>query len=441
MNIKFLSAAIVLCLAAGQAQAYDFYSGGILFNILSNTSTRKTAAVTYATTTPDETGYISTYKGDIVIPAQVSWNMQTFNVTQIGDLAMFDNQAVYTVTLPEGVTSIGRQAFSHCYSMYEITIPSTVTRIADYAFEYCEDLASITLPASLGQLGEGAFQQCYGLTSVEVEEGNPEFKSVGGVLYGGVNAQSGMTLLVYPGSSVESSYEIAEGTKAINTYALSANTTLRNLTLPASLRIIEDFSFSECEALESFEVAEENDTFRASEGVLFTADGKTLFQYPVVRPGLDYEVPEGVERLGEMSFAQVRSLANLTLPASLTVVGPLAFFANQALVSVTSRAIVPPAVETSMILPGVGMFEDVVFYTAPLFVPEESVEAYRNAPGWGQFRTIVPIGTDLSGIDDLSATSDPASFAYDLQGRPAAPATRGLILERRGNKTVKTLRR
>ena len=150
MKIKFLSAAIILCLAAGQAQAYDFMSGGVAYNVLTNTTTRKTAAVTYVTTEADASGYVTTYVGDITIPSQVSdRTFNTYNVTRIDDLAMFNNQSLYKLTLPEGITAIGSQAFSHCYSLYDINIPSTVTRIADYAFEYCEDLTSITLPARL----------------------------------------------------------------------------------------------------------------------------------------------------------------------------------------------------------------------------------------------------------------------------------------------------
>ncbi len=428
-----------MCLAFGQAYAYDFAAGGILYKILSNTNTRKTVAVTYATTTPDASGYITTYKGDVVIPAQASWNMQTFNVTQIGDLAMFNNQSVYSVTLPEGVSAIGNQTFSHCYSMEYIVIPSTLTRIGDYAFEYCEDLTTISLPANLGMIGDGAFQQCYGLQSINVDEENLEFKSVEGVLFSGKSSQSGMTLFVYPGSRPDPTFSVPEGTKAIDPYALSANTTLKNLILPASLKTIGAFAFSECYVLEFFEVKEGNENFSSYYGVLFNADKSTLIQYPCCRPYDTYEVPDGVATLGEMSFSQMRTITDLTLPATLRHIEPMAFFANDGLQTITCKAEVPPTWSTSPIMPSAGLFESAVYQSAILRVPAASVEAYRKASGWSNFRDIVAI--DDAAVSTVEADSTAPVESFDLQGRAADSSARGIIIERRGNTITKTLRR
>lgn len=438
MKIKFLSAAIILCLAASQAQAYDFMSGGVAYKILSNTSTRKTAAVTYVSTDPDESGYVSTYKGNVVIPAQVTdRSFNTFNVTQIGDLAMFNNQSLYTLQLPEGITAIGGQAFSHCYSLYEINIPSTVTRIADYAFEYCEDLTSISLPARLSMFGDGVFQQCYGLQSIEVDPECTDYKSVDGVLYGGVNSPNGMTLVVYPGARPDDEYIMPEGVTSVNTYAFSANTTMRSVTLSKELANIDMLTFLECEAIEDVFVAEGNRHFSSDNGVLYTADGKSLLCYPVMHYGRDYKVAENVTSIGEFAFFGAQILSSLTLPSTLTTIKELAFAYAQGFREVTCKAVVPPTWVTSPLLPDESLFDSSVYATATLYVPDESVEAYSKAPGWKEFANIQPMSSAVHELT-IHDTDAPAEY-FNLQGQRLSNPAKGLILTRRGNKVTKEL--
>ena len=61
------------------------------------------------------------------------------------------------------------------------------------------------------------------------------------------------------------------------------------------------------------------------------------------------------------------------------------------------------------------IFEGVDKSTCVLYVPAGCVEIYRNAPVWGEFKTILPIGTvAINGI----AISDGTPFdVYDIQGR------------------------
>ena len=440
MKSKVLSAAIVLCLAAGQAQAYDFMTGGIAYNILTNTTTRKTAAVTYVTTNPDESGYVSTYKGDVVIPAQVTRGFDTYNVTQVGNVAMFNNQSLYTLRLPEGIVAIGIQAFSHCYSLTSVNIPSTLNRIADYAFEYCEDLTTISLPARLATMGDGVFQQCKGLESIEVDPACAEFKSIDGVLYGGVTSSKGMTLLAYPGSRRDVDYVMPDGVTSIDPYALSVNSRMRSMTLSKDLAELDMFTFSESSALEEVNVAEGNGHFASAEGVLYTADGKRLVYYPLMRYAKEYDVAEGTTTIDGLAFYFAQGVTSLSLPSTLTTIGELAFYYARCFRNITCKAAVPPSWQSSPLVSGAGLFDSVIYSMATLYVPDESVEAYRKADGWKNFANILPLSS--SGIDDVTADPTDASAEYfNLQGqRLNAPAT-GVMLVRRGSKTVKQLTR
>lgn len=438
MKSKVLSAVIALCLAAGQAQAYDFITGGVAYNILPGSATRKTAAVTYVTTSPDASGYVTTYKGDVVIPAQVTRNFDTYNVTQIGDLAMLNNQSLYTLKLPEGIVAFGKQAFSHCYSLTSINIPSTLNRIADYAFEYCEDLKTISLPARLATFGDGVFQQCKGLESIEVDPECAEFKSIDGVLYGGVTSSKGMTLLVYPGSRRDVDYVMPDGVTSIDPYALSVNSKMRSMTLSKDLAELDMFTFSESSALEEVNVAEGNEYFASSEGVLYSADGKRLVYYPLMRYAESYEVAEGVTTIGGLAFFFAQGVSSLALPSTLTSIEELAFYYARCFRDITCKAVVPPSWSSSSWVSGAGLFDSVIYSQATLYVPDESVEAYRKAAGWKNFANILPLSA--SGIEELTADPNDAQAEYfNLQGQRLNTPAPGVMLIRRGSKTFKQI--
>ncbi len=438
MKIKVLSAAIVLCLAASQAQAYDFISGGIAYNVLTNTATRKTAAVTYVDTNPDESGYVTTYKGSVVVPAQVTdRSFNTYNVTQIGNLAMFNNQSLYHLTLPESITAIGSQAFSHCYSLLDVNIPSAVNRIGDFAFEYCEDLKTIKLPARLATMGDGVFQQCFGLESIEVDPACEEFKSIDGVLYGGVKSPNGMTLLAYPGSHPSSEYVMPDGVSTINSYALSANISMRSITLSKDLAAIEMLTFSECEVLEEVKVAEGNTHFSSVDGVLLTADGKRLMVYPLMRYAEEYEVPEGVTTIDAFAFFDVQLISWLKLPSTLTSIGELAFGAACGFRDITCMATVPPKWAISTLIPSANLFDNTIYTQATLYVPDGSVEAYKKADGWKNFAQIVPLSTAVKDLT-VDETEAPAEY-YNLQGQRISRPSSGVVLTRRGSKVTKEI--
>ncbi|WP_335975952.1 leucine-rich repeat domain-containing protein [Gaetbulibacter jejuensis] len=165
--------------------AFDNNNNTLEFNITS-------------TTTVEVKDYISGGT-DVDIPATVSYNSTTYNVTGIGVLA-FQNNTITSVDIPNSVTTIGVGAFSgstlntvsigngvvtvgasafyNC-SITDVTIPASVTSIGNYAFQNnslvnlsignsvatignwaftSNQLASLTIPDSVTSIGEFAFQ-------------------------------------------------------------------------------------------------------------------------------------------------------------------------------------------------------------------------------------------------------------------------------------------
>ena len=121
-----------------------------------------------------------------VIPAQVSHDDVTYNVTEIGENAFY-NCGITSIVIPEGVKRIGENAFGG-NNLTTLTLPSTMEyiganafwnnnllaelklneglmEIAMYAFNGCISLTEVTLPSTL-QVMDFPFIKCYNLTKV-----------------------------------------------------------------------------------------------------------------------------------------------------------------------------------------------------------------------------------------------------------------------------------
>ena len=74
------------------------------------------------------------YRGNIVIPDEVTYMNRTRKVTRIGNYAFYECSGLTSITIPNSVTSIGYDAFYGCSGLTFITIPNSMTRIGNHAF-------------------------------------------------------------------------------------------------------------------------------------------------------------------------------------------------------------------------------------------------------------------------------------------------------------------
>lgn len=113
------------------------------------------------------TGTISGWTGRGAVaafPAQIDG----VPVTRIGDKALFANQDLMVLELPESITAIGQNAFAASV-LVDIALPEGLKAIGQDAF-FGVLLKRLTLPASLTDLGERAFGGAH-LTSLRILEG------------------------------------------------------------------------------------------------------------------------------------------------------------------------------------------------------------------------------------------------------------------------------
>ena len=135
---------LVAFMATMPVLAYDFLVDGIYYTISSSSKVYVTNGS-------------AKYVGDVVIPASVTYNDNTYAVTAIGSQAFDYCSSLTSVTIPSSVTYINSDAFRYCSSLTSITIPNSVTSIGDYAFYSCSSLTSVAIPNSVTSIERYAF--------------------------------------------------------------------------------------------------------------------------------------------------------------------------------------------------------------------------------------------------------------------------------------------
>ena len=254
-------------------------------------------------------------------------------------------------------------------NLTELTIPSTVTyegnvyhvtRIGHHAFDQCRNLTSVDIPNSIKSIGIRAFSWCSALTSI--------------VLKGGL--------------------------ENIESYAFEYCLGLENISLPNSLMTIGQNAFYNTQWYKNHPNGAvyagnvfykykgdipQNTSFVIKEGTV------SISPYAFVKENYheDYSlvsvsIPNSVKVIGEGVFYRCRALTSIVIPDGVTTIETLAFHYCKALNSVTCKAVEPPVLGSSV-------FSVVPLTDATLYVPAESVDAYKNADQWKDFGQILPI--------------------------------------------------
>lgn len=87
-------------------------------------------------------------------------------------------------------------------------------------------------------------------------------------------------------------------------------------------------------------------------------------------------IPDSVTNIGSYAFSYSYSLTSVTIGSGVTSIGNRVFYKNSGLTSVTIEAVTPPAL-------GSGAFDNT--NNCPIYVPAESVEAYKAASNWSTY--------------------------------------------------------
>ena len=142
--------------------------------------------------------------------------------------------------VPEGTKVIGESAFKSNYYLRTIILPLSLNKIDDHAFVglYLTSVTWKHFPESIGK-------QLFGKSNVLIFDtlnDSDNCISVDGVLF----SKDQKILLRFPNAKngSEETYEIPEGTEVVSTRAFEDSRIYNRITLPSSLKLIENEAFA-----------------------------------------------------------------------------------------------------------------------------------------------------------------------------------------------------
>ena len=294
---------------------------------------------TYATCT----GIGTATDRDIVIASEY----EGLPVTSIGSTAFRDCYLLTSVHIPDGVTSIGTSAFRDCKRLTSVTLGNGVTSFGTYAFQGCSALTSIEIPEGVTSIGTELFRDCSALASVHIPDGVTSIRN-----------------RAFLGCSALANINIPDSVTSISGSAFYECYALANINIPDGVKTISDSAFMNCYSLTSVHIP---DGVTSIPSQAF-ANCKSL---------TSIEIPEGVTSIGGSAFYYCSKLASIEIPDGVTSIGNTAFQGCSALTKITVNAITPPTLGT--------MAFTSIASNAVIYVPEESVEAYKSATNWSSY--------------------------------------------------------
>lgn len=140
------------------------------------------------------------------------------------------------------------------------------------------------------------------------------------------------------------SVSILEGVESIGDRAFWNDFALKGITIPASVKKIGNTTdnsrevFYQCYALENISVSNGNTAYKSVDGVLYTADGTTLIQYPQNKTDKAYKMIDEATKaasLGNQAFSGNKEVTSVLLEKAPTTVGESVFSSCTSLTNVT----------------------------------------------------------------------------------------------------------
>lgn len=330
-----------------------------------------------------------TYKAaSLTLPSTVEYQGKSYKVKGIFKFAFMRQDAIREITLPEGLLEVGQncfedcdllekailprslegisyQMFAYCQNLREVLIPynSEIKSIGGFAFDGCRKLASFNISEKVVEIGQGPWRGCTSLEQINVAGDNPNFKSVGGVLFD----KKMSALLQYPAGRKEAEYKVPFGVSRIANSAFYECDNLRKVVLPGSLMYIEHLAFYGCKNLS------------------------------------EVYVPDMVQSIGNGAFFDCNSLKNITIKkkTNFTVESDPTSRYNSFLTTtfVNKVASVPVYVEPK-----------------PALAPTASAGAASSS---GVSRSVIPLKVDNLVLDAFNVSG--AKYKrLDLNGEPCA---------------------
>jgi len=308
LSVAFL----LMSLLSFSASAYDFEIDGISYNIKS--ATEHTVEVASLQNVPGST--------DCVIPESVTWQDTQYSVVEIGTRAFYNCRAK-TISIPASIIYILSNEYytpnltdiivdehnpSYC-SVDGVLFNKDVTRIFRYPANRPDTTYSI--PSTVTAIGNNAFKGCLNLQKIIL---SPVVETIE---YGSFWSCISLVSMDFPDS-----------VKSIGSDAMYFCHKLQTVSIGKSLFEIGNNPFAYCNSLTEISVDERNKFFCSIEGTLYRnldAAELELVAFPIGRNADLYSFQDRVTVIGNKAFEGCKTLSDFVLPNKVKKIGVDAF--------------------------------------------------------------------------------------------------------------------
>ena len=271
----------------------EFEVDGICYKVVDDVS--NAVEVTYKG--GDWTAFEHEYSGVVAIPKELTFKGVNYIVEQIDADAFRGCSKITSISIPESVWCVGNGAFGGCDGLKEIhiddlsawcelsfndvaddagdsplnnadglylngelitdlVVPKDVTEIGAHSFEGYKNIRSVVLHKGIATIHKSAFFNCANLIDVTFAD---EVEYIGPYAFDGTpwlenqpdgEVYIGNLLYKYKGEmSSNTSIVIKDGTETICQSAFDCCEGLTSITLPSSLKDIQNYAFNGCDNL------------------------------------------------------------------------------------------------------------------------------------------------------------------------------------------------
>lgn len=387
------------------------------------------------------------YTGDIVIPANITYENVTYKVNALGVGCFAGCDGLTNVTLPVGITSLGGRCFDICSSMSGISLPEGITSLGIGCFRGCSSLTSIDLSA-ITSLGTLVLADCSNLKNVKLPSG---ITSLGEGFFEGcsslenIDLPSGITSLgkgCFDGCSSLASIDLPSGITSLGEGCFYGCSSLTNISLPLGLTTLEGSSTSEntdmgcgpdgCDEITSyrnfygcFSYCSSLKSINLPSGI--TSLGKGCFAECSSLTDIDLSC---ITSLGDLCFMSCVNLKSVSLPTCVASLGQGCFYRCTGLASVYMYA------EHLPTMLGYNVFGGCDADNCILYVPKGTMDMYRQSSAFGYFKNIVELdATDIN--NPATSTNLKEVYRYTTNGRRILTPTKGINVVKYNNGSVK----
>lgn len=237
------------------------------------------------------------------------------------------------------VVEIGEYLFAEAYKLNKVT---DLFFISDGMFYDCTNIQSIEIESEIPSIGINAFYNCESLQNLNIKDGQEILE---------INYNVAITNQLNQSPSYKH-------------MPIFSSTGLSNIYIGREIKYSTS-PFQNVLTLETVTIADIEKTIH-SEEFLGCSNLKTL------------TIGDGVETIGSYAFSGCSSMETFTVGSGVKSIGADAFSDCTSLTSLTTQALEPPTC-------GEQALDDIDKWNCKLYVPDESIEAYKEAPQWKNF--------------------------------------------------------